>query len=206
VIEALIGVQLGVAALVLFGAGRQLAERFPRAREAIAVGRWVALAGCITLLGGGLFGDLTPEHDTPNPEPNTVRSVGAGAALFGANCAACHGADGRGGGPMASTTPTRPADLRSGHLPSHTDGDLYYWIGAGLPGGMPAWAGRLSETDRWNLVNFLRALDGRPVPPDSAAPSAPAAASVIPGLMAVPPALALGIGWLATGLRRARRR
>lgn len=199
-IEAAIGVQLGIVALVLFGAGPQLARRFPRAREAISLGRWAALAGCITLLGGGLFGDLTPDHDTPNPVPLTVRSVAAGAELFAVNCAACHGVDARGDGPMAGTTGVRPANLRSGHLATHTDGDLFYWIGAGRPGGMPPWAGRLTPTERWQLVTFLRSLDGRPVPSDPAV----SPGVVLPAVVGLPSALAVGLGWLATGLRRDR--
>jgi mono/diheme cytochrome c family protein len=211
VIEVVIGLQLGVLALILFAAGGPLTDRVPRAGDAVAIGRWVALAGCITLVGGGLFGDVTPEHDTPNPIPRTVRSVDAGAALFSANCAACHGADGRGGGPMAPTTRTRPANLRAGHLASHTDGDLYFWIGSGRPGGMPAWASSLSATSRWNLVNYLRALDGMPVVIDPQASGfrtrdAALAAGILPGILGAPVAVVLALAWLAGGLRRSRRR
>ncbi|WP_135502063.1 c-type cytochrome [Roseovarius aestuariivivens] len=43
------------------------------------------------------------------PEPDVSRA--AGAALFAEHCAACHGADGHGGGPVAAGLATAPADL-----------------------------------------------------------------------------------------------
>lgn len=43
----------------------------------------------------------------PAPEP----TLPTGRALFMENCAACHGAGGRGDGPMASGLPRPPADL-----------------------------------------------------------------------------------------------
>ena len=52
-----------------------------------------------------------------------------------------------------------PADLRATHTLHHTAGDLYWWISEGIPGaGMPGFGQRLSEEERWDLVNFVRAL------------------------------------------------
>jgi mono/diheme cytochrome c family protein len=140
--------------------------------------------------------------------------VSAGAALFQANCAACHGADGRGGGPDAGTTQVPPANLQSGHLDSHSDGDVFYWITNGLPGGMPAWGTKLSTTDRWNLVNFLRSIDGHgptPGPTAAASASAPAGGSgATPGgaaVLALPVGLGITFGaWFVLPGRRERRR
>lgn len=124
--------------------------------------RWtpsaLALVG-IALMGLSLAGDPTPLSGLANPVRATTASVDAGRQLFGAHCAECHGADARGGGPTGRTTEVPPPSLVSGHLSFHTDGDIYYWISNGLPGGMPAWQGRLTEHDRWNLVNYLRALN-----------------------------------------------
>src|SRR5206468_5264142 len=53
----------------------------------------------------------------------------------------------------------RPADLRASHTAQHTAGDLFWWISRGFPRAeMPAFGDRLSEEERWDLVNFLRAL------------------------------------------------
>ena len=51
----------------------------------------------------------------------------------------------------------RPPDLRAHHVALHTAGDLFWWIGHGLR-QMPAFGDRLSPDERWDLVNYLRAL------------------------------------------------
>jgi copper transport protein len=39
----------------------------------------------------------------------------------------------------------------------HTDGELFDWLSNGVPGtAMPAYRDSLSETDRWNLINYIR--------------------------------------------------
>ena len=41
----------------------------------------------------------------------------------------------------------------------HDPARLYDWITNGFPGSaMPAWRDSLSDTDRWNLVNFIRTM------------------------------------------------
>ena len=96
----------------------------------------------------------------------TPLSVNSGATLFAANCVQCHGVEGLGDGPLASTLAVPPATFRV-HVPFHPDGVLFAWISDGIRGtGMPAWKGRLSEQDRWDLVNFLRESFDRPVEKD----------------------------------------
>jgi mono/diheme cytochrome c family protein len=132
-----------------------------------------------------VFADATPGSSVQNPIPDTVTSATKGQELYLANCAACHGVDARGGGPLAGTTQIRPPSLVSGHLSQHTDGDVFYWITNGLPGGMPAWATKLSDTDRWNLVNYLRSINGRgPAIPPASAPVASAPAASAPSASA----------------------
>jgi mono/diheme cytochrome c family protein len=60
------------------------------------------------------------------------------------------------------------------HLGAHTDGNLHEIIANGLPGGMPAWAGSLDDDSIWDLVNFLRVLDGASIAPGAGgSPPAP---------------------------------
>lgn len=87
----------------------------------------------------------------------TAASVSEGARVFATNCAACHGAGGRGDGPAAASLPIRPADLAEAHVLGHTPGDLYWWIGNGLGGVMPGFADVLADEQRWDVVNFVRA-------------------------------------------------
>jgi mono/diheme cytochrome c family protein len=225
-----VGLVLGLEAfalgVVLWISAPWIARRRPGIEPYVAIGRTLAVVTGVVLVVAAVLGEQTPFSDLRNPVPDTVTSVTTGQALYQANCARCHGVDGRGGGPDAATTQVRPANLLSGHLDAHTDGDIYYWITNGLPGGMPAWASSLSDNDRWNLVNYLRSINGRgPAAPGgsgSAAPSgspgtvgsvgrtSPAtpgagSASDAAGLLLVPGFGLLVGGWLATGFRRARR-
>jgi len=98
---------------------------------------------------------------TPNPIAFTDDSVATGSELFAANCAVCHGDEGLGDGPTAETLETKPANLTADHVQGLSDGALFYIISHGRPEtAMPAWEGSLGEEERWNVVNFLRALDG----------------------------------------------
>ena len=86
--------------------------------------------------------------------------MAAGHTLFVANCVPCHGVTGKGDGPAGLTLNPRPADLTLHAVPGvHTDGVLWDWITNGYPGSvMPAFRNVLSDTDRWNLVNYIRTL------------------------------------------------
>ena len=139
-----------------------------------------------------------------NPVPDTVDSVDAGAVLYQANCARCHGVDALGGGVDAGTTQIPPPNLRSGHLDQHTDADIYLWMSEGLPGGMPAWSGTLTETDRWNLVNYLRAINGRGPSPAPSASSSTGRAPEVAGLAVSGAVGSMLLGLLGVSLGRSR--
>jgi copper transport protein len=95
-----------------------------------------------------------------NPIPANQESVKAGEHLYLVNCAPCHGLSGKGDGPLGVTLNPRPADLSQHAIPGvHTDAQLFEWLTNGFPGSrMPAFKSKLSDTDRWNLVNFIRTL------------------------------------------------
>jgi mono/diheme cytochrome c family protein len=101
-----------------------------------------------------------PLRNVPNPVSPNEASIASGQALYLEHCAVCHGVAGKGDGPIGLTLSPRPADLTLHTIPGvHPDGQLYDWITNGFPGSvMPAWQGRLSDTLRWNLVNYLRTL------------------------------------------------
>ena len=95
-----------------------------------------------------------------NPVPATPESVAAGKALFQKNCRFCHGAEGKGNGPMAPEG-THPSDLTDAKWDrGSTDGEIYLVIreGAGPKFDMKGFKSKLSETDTWNIVNFVRSL------------------------------------------------
>lgn len=86
-------------------------------------------------------------------------SVAQGMDLFRRHCAACHGDAGHGNGPRSTGLSPPPANLTEPHTALHTAGDIFWWLTHGKPGSaMPGFADRLSEDDRWDLINYLRTL------------------------------------------------
>jgi putative copper resistance protein D len=85
-------------------------------------------------------------------------SVARGLPLYAENCVLCHGPYGYGDGQAAASLPIKPADLTGAHLFHHGEGTLFWWVSHGIEGTpMPAFADKLSESQRWDLLNFLRA-------------------------------------------------
>jgi mono/diheme cytochrome c family protein len=152
---------LGVALLAVGGIGFLAARRLGgnSAGRLLVMARIPAVIGGVVLTMSAFFA-ATPETNLPNPIPRTVDSVAIGGQVYLNSCASCHGADARGGGPQAPTTPVQPPALvgPGSHLAHHTDGDLHYVIGNGLPGGMPAWKGTLTDDQIWHVINYLRSL------------------------------------------------
>ena len=96
-----------------------------------------------------------------NPVGFTEVSVARGKKIYATQCALCHGDKGDGKGELASDMKlTLPDFTKPDTLKERTDGELFAIIG-GWKDPMPAQAGRLTDTHRWNLVNYLRAVSGK---------------------------------------------
>jgi mono/diheme cytochrome c family protein len=95
-----------------------------------------------------------------NPVASSAESVAAGKATYTKNCRFCHGTDAKGNGPMApqGTHPSDLTDAKWDRGPS--DGELFTVIrdGAGPKFDMKGYKGKLSDTDIWNVVNYLRSI------------------------------------------------
>jgi len=103
------------------------------------------------------------------PEPAlTVASIKHGGELFQKlECWKCHGQEGRGDGPSASTLtdsndqPIRPYNFTSDNRSKcgRTNQDIYKIFMTGLDGTpMPSFADVVKPEDAWDLVHFLRTL------------------------------------------------
>jgi putative copper export protein/mono/diheme cytochrome c family protein/peroxiredoxin len=127
--------------------------------------RWIVTGGGIVFVMGVLVATNTLSIDAypttyvrPSVAYNAI-SVANGMLLYSESCAVCHGIAGYGDGPAASDLKPKPADLTARHAASHTVGDLYWWLSHGIKEtAMPGFKDSFNEDERWDLINFLRAL------------------------------------------------
>lgn len=91
----------------------------------------------------------------PNPVPANAYTIGQGEKLYVNNCLICHGPSGRGDGPGGAALEKKPADLGARIKAGETDGALFWKITEGRS-PMLSWKGSLTETQRWEIVNYLR--------------------------------------------------
>jgi len=101
----------------------------------------------------------TPEAaGLKNPEKVTDFSLLTGKELFGIYCAPCHGASGKGDGPVAKKFVPTPADISAtGHGAHHPEGELFAIVTHGK-NGMPPFRSDLTAKERWLVVAYLRTL------------------------------------------------
>lgn len=90
-----------------------------------------------------------------SPVAADAASIGRGKAIYTAECASCHGNSGRGDGPSAKDLEVSPGDMTK--LGSHSDGALFWKISEGKK-PMPSFAKKLTEQQRWEVINYLRTL------------------------------------------------
>ena len=92
-----------------------------------------------------------------NPVPADQRSLRNGAQQYQINCSVCHGPAGAGDGPVTKFGyPPMPIGAGSNAANTLTDGYLFGIIRNGR-GLMPPY-NRIEEPDRWDLINYLRAM------------------------------------------------
>lgn len=137
--------------------------------------RWIyaALAVALTLIAALLWRDAVQRGHAGAahgvPDMDDARRIAAGSRVYAAHCAACHGAHLEG----QPDWRTRRADGRlpapphddSGHTWHHPFDVLFAITKHGMvpphaPAGyasdMPAFGGRLSDEDIWNVLAFIR--------------------------------------------------
>ncbi len=96
-----------------------------------------------------------------NPVPASAESAAAGKRSYQRLCSRCHGPEGKGDGTAA--TGAQPQDLTDAQWDfGGSDGEIFSVIHDGTSADMDSYSARISDTDIWNLVNYLRTLAAKP--------------------------------------------
>ena len=98
---------------------------------------------------------------TRNPVLSNAETLAAGMRIYGEHCRSCHGVNGDGKGEKAAELSVAPGDFTDTQKMSEsTDVELFWQITRGrLP--MPAFADKLNEEERWEVVDYIRTFTER---------------------------------------------
>lgn len=99
---------------------------------------------------------LTQTSEPANPLTPTPAALERGKELFGINCAMCHGKTSVERGLVGQKLVPPPPGLAPDLVRDRSDAHIYKAISLGF-GRMPPFKDKLTQQERWEVVNFLRA-------------------------------------------------
>ena len=94
-----------------------------------------------------------------NPFAGNAGAAAEGKKNFMTACSPCHGTSGRGDGPAAPALNPKPANYTTKVISAESDGALFWKLSEGR-GAMVPFKGALSEKQRWELITYIRTLQG----------------------------------------------
>jgi len=141
----------------------------------------VAVAGSIILYATRDWNAPAAARNLQNPVSPTDDSITAGMMSYSTHCQSCHGERGDGKGERAEKLSIAPSDFTDAHAMGElTDGELFWKISHGRR-PMPGFQNKLTEQERWELVDYIRTLSQKP-----AGGAAPARNAPVPQTDAAP--------------------
>ncbi|KAF7961520.1 cytochrome C, partial [Cupriavidus sp. UYMU48A] len=152
---------LGAVALALLMVFVALAWR--RHRGAWLAGAVFALVLAPWPAPSLLLSPAAPTSFHVSPTRFSVNAIARGAEVYTRHCAACHGDDGRGEGPLAAGLSRWPPTLVSPLLARRADGELFWHIVDGMRDArgqttMPAFGDALGDADTWAVLDYMKTL------------------------------------------------
>jgi len=90
-----------------------------------------------------------------NPLIGDEASAKKGKKIYTQMCVICHGAKGKGDGVAGASLTPKPADFTSDIIQAESDGAIFWKITEGKA-PMAGYKELLTETQRWELVNYIR--------------------------------------------------
>jgi mono/diheme cytochrome c family protein len=132
-------------------------------RALLAALVFVLLAGVLALFHGVTqWSTRAAARRLKNPIPATADAIDAGKRVYQRHCESCHGANGDGKGEKAAELSVAPGDFTDAqNMDALTDGELFWQITKGKR-PMPAFEDKLTEQERWQVVDFIRTFAGKP--------------------------------------------
>jgi mono/diheme cytochrome c family protein len=101
-----------------------------------------------------------------NPTTASAQSLQQGRQSYTGSCSQCHGAGRPSQGVFGQTSFPPAMDLSGQSATAMSDGQIFYIIKNGLGfTPMPAFETQYSDTQIWNVVNFIRSLQTQQAPP-----------------------------------------
>lgn len=102
------------------------------------------------------------ENISVNPVDATEESLDKGEILYNRYCFVCHGMEGQGDGPVIKRG-FYPLNLTTPGVVARTDGYIYAYIRYGGKVMMPSYRESITSEGAWDVVNYVRKLQGNPV-------------------------------------------
>ena len=97
----------------------------------------------------------------PSPPSNLQESIAEGDKLYATDCSMCHGSDGHTPSDFGRWMYPRASDLTSPLVQRYSNRELFWIVKNGIRlSGMPAFGRVESDEHIWNLVNYLRTMQG----------------------------------------------
>jgi mono/diheme cytochrome c family protein len=143
--------------------------------ETVSVHRMSGLIVCVALVWAGITVSSLQAQAPAAPAavpaaaknmkaavPSSPAAIAAGKILFQKYCRFCHGSAGAGDSTIASKA-MHPSNLTDKEWTrGSSEGEIFWVIQNGAPPkyDMKGLKGKISDTDTWNLVHYVRSLGG----------------------------------------------
>jgi mono/diheme cytochrome c family protein len=106
------------------------------------------------------------ELEDPFPAGD-AQVLARGERVYANFCVPCHGAGGRGDGPVAARGVPPPASLIAGRALTLKDGQLFHIVTYGQ-NNMAPYASQIDREDRWRVIRYIRSLQEQAASPTTA--------------------------------------